>query len=695
MRVRWRVLLLSLSLLPLLAPARGNTAANFYAGRQVDLIVGSGPGGGYDTYARLLAHHLAGYLPGHPGVVVQNMPGAGGLRAANYLYNVAPKDGTSIGTFGHDLVLVGLLGRDPSIQFDYPDSNAMFLAMDRNEIDARFTAISVLRLTRPQWLAPQSGMHVIVQFARAIRHADFPDVPTARELARSDRERALVELAELPYLLDRPFVPPPGLPRERAQALQQAFRAVQRDPHYLDEAARLKLDLSPIGGDEVLRAIARIGAASPDTLDYMQKLLTNKAGLQPRRFSMHDTPDQSHWHEPKAGENAGFGTFKRKPLPYDVFMEAEGVPVYRGIGVRRVQDLPMTPWKRLGGRGSYIQLYGTEGLWGSYVVEIPAAGALNVERHLYEKVVLVVEGRGSTEVWQEGQNKRHVFEWQKGSLFTIPLNAFHRFINAASAPALLLCGTTAPNVMNLIDNPGFIFDCPHNFTERFSGADDFFKPSDDVEPDPIRGLAMRRTNLIPDIVNTELPLDNRRSPGYRRVEPSMAGNRFYLWIGQHETGRYSKAHKHASAAVLICVKGKGYTYTWPESLGTTPWKDGKAEKILRQDYEPVGMVSAAPMSGDWFHQHFGTGREGLRITAWHGPNNQRARKPGRPGEQLMDFGAIDLGKGGSAIPYHQEDPAIRTEFAETLAREGVASRMNPEFYERPPGEGEEVMGDVM
>ena len=68
------------------------------------------------------------------------------------------------------------------------------------------------------------------------------------------------------------------------------------------------------------------------------------------------------------------------------------------------------------------------------------------------------------------------------------------------------------------------------------------------------------------------------------------------------------------------------------------------------------MVSAAPMSGDWFHQHFGVGAEGLRITAWHGPNNQRSRRAGRPGEQLMDYGAIDLGKGGSAIPYHQEDP---------------------------------------
>ena len=65
---------------------------------------------------------------------------------------------------------------------------------------------------------------------------------------------------------------------------------------------------------------------------------------------MHDTPDQVHWHEPKAGENAGFGRFERPRMPYDRFMEAEGVPVYRGIGVRRVQDLPLAPWRRLGGR---------------------------------------------------------------------------------------------------------------------------------------------------------------------------------------------------------------------------------------------------------------------------------------------------------------------------------------------------------
>ena len=67
---------------------------------------------------------------------------------------------------------------------------------------------------------------------------------------------------------------------------------------------------------------------------------------------------RSHWHEPKAGENAGFGKFKRPAMPYDRFMESEGVPVFRGIGLRTVFELPMAPWKRLGGRGTYIQQIG-------------------------------------------------------------------------------------------------------------------------------------------------------------------------------------------------------------------------------------------------------------------------------------------------------------------------------------------------
>ncbi len=391
------------------------------------------------------------------------------------------------------------------------------------------------------------------------------------------------------------------------------------------------------------------------------------------------------WSEPTdQATRSGKGHWKRPNTIYDTFMEEQGIPVYRDIGVRRVQDLPMKPWKRMGGNGTFIQLFGTEGKWGAYVIEVPAAGALNDEKHLYEEIYFVVEGRGSTEVWTEGSNRKHTFEWQKGSLFTIPMNTRHRIVNATNAPALLLAGTTAPPAMNLYQNNDFIFNNDYVFTDRFDDSDDYFKPREDIEPDPVRGLAMRRTNIIPDIVNCELPSDNRRSPGYRRIEPFMSKNRFYLWIGQHEVGRYSKAHAHGSAAVLICIKGKGYTYTWPKTLGTHPWEDGKADQIKRQDYEPVGMVTAAPMSGDWFHQHFGTSAQGLRLTAWFGPHAP-GREAGVPGEADSDRGALELHEGGSAIPYWDEDPYIRNEFDAELRKEGVGSRMEERFYQRPAG----------
>ncbi len=400
-----------------------------------------------------------------------------------------------------------------------------------------------------------------------------------------------------------------------------------------------------------------------------------------------DAPSKSEWTEPTDLQTkSGFGTFDRPNMPYDDWMEAQEIPIYRGIGVRKVQDLPLKPWKLMGGNASFIQLWGTENLWGCHVIEVPGAGALNPVKHLFEQQYFIVEGRGTTEVWEEGhEDKKHVFEWQAGSLFAIPINACYRIINAASSPALLLGGNLAPQVFNLFKNEDFILNCPYNFRDRFNpDAEDYYKPNDDIEADPVRGLAMKKTNIIPDIVNCELPLDNRRSPGYRRIEPHMAGQNFYLWIGQHETGRYSKGHAHGSAAVLICIKGKGYTYTWPSTEGPTPWKDGKTDKIMRQDYEPVGMVTAAPMSGEWFHQHFGASKGPLRLTAWFGPvhpgKNSRA---GAPGTKMNDYGAIDLREGGTAIGYDMEDPYLRKEFEETLKAEGADTRMEPELYQPP------------
>ena len=117
------------------------------------------------------------------------------------------------------------------------------------------------------------------------------------------------------------------------------------------------------------------------------------------------------WQEPRDEKTkAGYGKFPRPKTPYDIFMEEQGIPIYRELGVRRVQDLPLKLWKRMGGNGTFIQLLGTEGLWGCYVIEVPGAGALNAERHLYEEMYLVVEGRGTTEVWADRSNKTLTFE---------------------------------------------------------------------------------------------------------------------------------------------------------------------------------------------------------------------------------------------------------------------------------------------
>jgi len=330
---------------------QADSVANFYRGRQLNLIVGYGPGGGYDIYARVLARHFGRFIPGHPNVVVQNMPGAGSLRAVNYLYNVAPKDGTTIAMFSRNMPLIGLLGGNSNVQFNprkltwlgspssfvndayilivrkdapvktidearrqdmpalvlggsaegstgndvpvllrdtiglhlkqvvgYPDSNAIFLAIERGEVHGRTVDLSSVKSVKPEWLKPDSGYRVLVQFARITRHPDFPDVPTARELAKNEAARALIELVELPYTLSRPVAAPPDVPKDRARALQAAFLAMNSDPQYLEDAARLRIDVSPIGADGVLNAIDRIANAPPELLEYVRKLLAETKG---------------------------------------------------------------------------------------------------------------------------------------------------------------------------------------------------------------------------------------------------------------------------------------------------------------------------------------------------------------------------------------------------------------------------------
>src|SRR3974390_317712 len=99
-------------------PVQAQTVEEFYRGKRLTLAVGYGPGGAYDVFARLLPRHLGRFLPGNPAIIVQNMPGAGSLIAANYLYTIAPKDGTAFGLIARDMPLLGLMGHNPNVQFD-------------------------------------------------------------------------------------------------------------------------------------------------------------------------------------------------------------------------------------------------------------------------------------------------------------------------------------------------------------------------------------------------------------------------------------------------------------------------------------------------------------------------------------------------------------------------------------------------
>ena len=384
------------------------------------------------------------------------------------------------------------------------------------------------------------------------------------------------------------------------------------------------------------------------------------------------------YKEPKGQQIAGRVVNKVLPTPYEVFMNEQEIPIYRGMGVYDVRQLPVKPWKRMGGRGTFIELDGQAGMYGIYLVEIPAGGALNPERHVYEEIFLVIEGRGTTEVWLDDKPKKQAFEWQPGSHFSVPLNAWHRLINGTSRPALVLVAMSAPQMINLVRNKSFVFDNPFEFSDRYDQSDDYFKPREELEPDPLTGRALLRSSLLPDIANCYLPLDNQRAPGYRWIRPRMANNTFFGgFIAEYPSGSYSKGHFHESGAVLICLKGKGYTYTWPVGLGPRPWEAGKADQVKVQEYVAGGMVSAAPGGGDWFHQHFSTCKESFRVRAII---VALKRRPGEEAGDEVVIGNADIAKGGRTISYREEDPQIRKNYKEALEKEGVEMQMPESLF---------------
>jgi tripartite-type tricarboxylate transporter receptor subunit TctC len=310
---------------PLLAAgstAQADAVADFYKGKSISLIIGFPPGGGYNAYARTIGDHISRHIPGSPKIIVRNMPGASSLRAANHVYNAAPRDGTAIGAFSAGAIFAPLFGNKkaqfetakftwigngeksvgtcavwhtsgiktvkdiiarPSIfgasgatgvmsEFPrgmnaligarakvihgYAGGTGVLLAMQRGEVQGSCAmALSTLKsVRRGDW---EAGRLIVIVQNGFEPEPEIKGVPHIYDFAASEDDRKAMELIYGRQTLGRPLAAPPALPADRAKALRAAFMATMKDPAFLKDAARRKLNIAPMSGEEVDRLIVR------------------------------------------------------------------------------------------------------------------------------------------------------------------------------------------------------------------------------------------------------------------------------------------------------------------------------------------------------------------------------------------------------------------------------------------------------
>src|SRR5882757_4376679 len=306
--MRWRLPVFAAAMLALgTGAASADPIADFYKGKQINWILSAGAGGGYAAYALAFASHFSAHIPGNPRIVVQNMPGAGGIRAMIYLNSVAPKDGTTIGlvhssvpfaplygtrganfdprqmqwigsitsAFGitrwQDMLerefIVGgtgagsqmetmpamlkqLFGAKVRIVSGYKGGNDVYLAMERGEVHGRCGGlVSSIKSTRPDWF-PEKKVAVPIQIALQ-RDPEFADTPALVEFAKDERTKQILELILSPMDMDRPILLPPGTPPDKVAAMRKAFHEAMNDPGFIAEARRASIDLDEVSGDRI------------------------------------------------------------------------------------------------------------------------------------------------------------------------------------------------------------------------------------------------------------------------------------------------------------------------------------------------------------------------------------------------------------------------------------------------------------
>jgi tripartite-type tricarboxylate transporter receptor subunit TctC len=320
-------------------PARAAGVEDFYKGKNLSLIIGYSVGGGYDAYGRLLARHLGKHIPGNPGVLPQNMTGAGSLKAANYLYSVAPKDGSVIGTFSRSQGIAPLLdkaefdstrftwlgsvtdevslcvtrhdapvktfsellvtpstfggegpGSDPNIfallyrnvfgaklkiVSGYPGTNEIQLATERGEVDG-LCGLSWSTLKGRYPHWLKDGKKANILIQAGIKkQSDLPDVPSATDLAKQPDQMQILKLVLIGQAMARPFAAPPGIPADRKAALIAAFDRTTKDPEFLAEAQRLNFDVNPVPADKLDALLAEAYATPKDVIAKAAKAMSD------------------------------------------------------------------------------------------------------------------------------------------------------------------------------------------------------------------------------------------------------------------------------------------------------------------------------------------------------------------------------------------------------------------------------------
>jgi oxalate decarboxylase/phosphoglucose isomerase-like protein (cupin superfamily) len=338
-----------------------------------------------------------------------------------------------------------------------------------------------------------------------------------------------------------------------------------------------------------------------------------------------------------------------KETPYVRWVRNEGLDIISAQYVPNLRTVELKPWPRRGGKGVYINHDWSRFSNDCYVCEIPPGGKLSPQRQLYEEMILILDGRGSTSVWNDAA-KRITFEWKAGAMFAIPLNAWHQHFNGSGQDAVrYVAVTNSPAIINMYDDINFVFNMPADFPDRFAGEADYFTAKSEQ-----RGFLLM-TNFVADAVNLPLISAKERGAGGTHIRFNMAKGSMSSHISQFPVGTYKKAHAHGPSAHVIILSGEGFSLMWREG-----------EEPTRYDWQ-VGTLIVPP--NKYFHQHFNTGPAPARYLAFKHEVALIRNAQGVP------TAWISRRVGGEQIDYADESPRIRAMFADALAKHGIAPRM--------------------